>query len=67
MPRADFTQAAVKRAVLAVEATGKTVRGVEVRRDGSILVLVDTGAAGADTAAVQTGGNTCDEAFGCAG
>ena len=67
MPRADFTQAAVKRAVLAVEATGKTVRGVEVRRDGSFVVLVDSGTAGADTAAVQTGENSCDAVFHCRG
>lgn len=51
MPRAAFTQASIQRAVSALEGMGKTVRGVEVRRDGSILVLVDTGEPPRDTPA----------------
>jgi glucose/arabinose dehydrogenase len=65
MPRATFTQAAVKRAVLAMEAIGKTVRGVEVKRDGSILVLVDTGGEPLNTPGFDREVSTCDEAFGC--
>lgn len=34
-----FTQAAIKRAVCALEAVGKTVQGVEVLPNGSFRVL----------------------------
>lgn len=65
MPRAAFTQATVKRAILAVEGLGKTVRGVEVKRDGSVLVHVDTGHDPANTPEFHREVNSCDEAFNC--
>jgi hypothetical protein len=42
MPRKPlaFTQAAVARAVRAVEATGKKVASVEISPDGKIVVIV---------------------------
>lgn len=65
MPRAAFTQASIQRAVSALEGMGKTVRGVEVRRDGSILVLVDTGEPPRETSAPEEELPTCAEVFGC--
>lgn len=35
-----FTQAAIVRAVRAVKAAGEPVRGVEIDRDGKLVVLV---------------------------
>ena len=35
-----FTQAAIVRAVRAVKAAGEPVRGVEIDRDGKLIVLV---------------------------
>lgn len=66
MPRAAFTQATLQRTVSALEGMGKRVRGVEVRRDGSFLVLVDTGDRAPDTSAPSSEEMpSCAEVFGC--
>lgn len=66
MPRAAFTQATLQRTVCALEGMGKKVRGVEVRRDGSFIVLVDSGEGSPDTPAPANGElPSCAEVFGC--
>lgn len=40
---ATFTQAAIKRAALALKAVGETVTGVDIRPDGSFTVLTASG------------------------